>query len=87
MQRQHPVRPQSTSLLARWSRFAARRRWSVLGGWLVVLIAFIALSSAAGGNFVDTFEIPGVPADRELEINEGRQTSLFLWRMKGHEIR
>ena len=35
----------------------------------------------------NTFEIPGVPADREFEINEGRQTSLFLWHMKGAEIR
>ncbi|MDV5862955.1 class I SAM-dependent methyltransferase [Pseudomonas mendocina] len=35
----------------------------------------------------NTFEIPGVPADRKLEINEGRQTALLLWRMKGAEIR
>ena len=35
----------------------------------------------------NTFEIPGVSADREFEINEGRQTSLFLWHMKGAEIR
>lgn len=35
----------------------------------------------------NTFEIPGVPADRELDVSEGRQTSLFLWQMKGAEIR
>ena len=35
----------------------------------------------------NTFEIPGVPADRELDVNEGRQTSLFLWQMQGAEIR
>jgi len=68
MQRQHLVRPQSTSLLARWSRFAARRKWSVLGGWLVVLIAFIVLSSTAGGNFVDSFEIPGAESQRAVDL-------------------
>ena len=35
----------------------------------------------------NTFEIPGVPADRLFEINEGRQTALFLWQMKGAVIR
>ncbi|HEY1026324.1 MAG TPA: class I SAM-dependent methyltransferase [Pseudomonas sp.] len=35
----------------------------------------------------NTFEIPGAPADRSLELNEGRQTELFLWEMKGADIR
>ncbi|WP_041769335.1 class I SAM-dependent methyltransferase [Ectopseudomonas mendocina] len=34
----------------------------------------------------NTFDIPGVPADRLLEVNEGRQTSLFLWRIKDAPI-
>ena len=35
----------------------------------------------------NTFEIPGAPADRLFEVNEARQTSLFLWQMKGAVIR
>lgn len=35
----------------------------------------------------NTFEIPGAPADRLFEINEGRQSALFLWQVKGAVIR
>lgn len=35
----------------------------------------------------NSFEIPGVPADRLLDVSEGRQTSLFLWQMKAVDIR
>ncbi|QFT20562.1 hypothetical protein FIV02_03105 [Pseudomonas sp. THAF187a] len=35
----------------------------------------------------NTFEIPGVPADRTLAVDEGRQTSLYLWQMKAVDIR
>jgi hypothetical protein len=35
----------------------------------------------------NTFEIPGVPADRVFDLNEGRQTALFLWQMRGADIR
>lgn len=34
----------------------------------------------------NSFEIPGVPADQVLELNEGRQTRLLLWQMKGTDI-
>lgn len=35
----------------------------------------------------NTFEIADVPADQVFEINEGRQTRLLLWQMKGADIR
>lgn len=35
----------------------------------------------------NSFEIPGVPTDHVLAINEGRQTQLLLWQMKGVDIR
>ncbi|WP_296270341.1 class I SAM-dependent methyltransferase [Pseudomonas sp. UBA6323] len=34
----------------------------------------------------NTFEIPGVPAERLLAINEGRQTSLLVWQIKDAPI-
>jgi RND superfamily putative drug exporter len=66
---QHPsYRPRDKSLLARWSRFAARRHWSVLGGWLVALILIGALSTTLGGTFVDSFEIPGAESQRAVDL-------------------
>lgn len=35
----------------------------------------------------NTFEIPGVPADQALALNQGRQTQLLLWQIKGTDIR
>lgn len=35
----------------------------------------------------NSFEVPGVPAERLFEIGEGRQTQLLLWQMKGGDIR
>lgn len=42
----------------------------------------------AGSRLVsNTFEIPGVPADRLLEVGQGRQTALLIWQIKGADIR
>jgi SAM-dependent methyltransferase len=42
----------------------------------------------AGSRLVsNTFEIPGVPADRLLEVDQGRQTALLIWQIKGADIR
>lgn len=35
----------------------------------------------------NTFEIPGVEPDVRLEVNEGRQTQLLFWQMRGADIR
>jgi SAM-dependent methyltransferase len=42
----------------------------------------------AGSRLIsNTFEIPGVPADRLLEVDQGRQTALLIWQIKGADIR
>lgn len=35
----------------------------------------------------NTFEIPGVPADRLLEVDQRRQAALLIWQIKGSDIR
>jgi RND superfamily putative drug exporter len=42
----------------------------VLGGWLVIMIGFVVLSSAAGGEFVDTFTIPGAESQKAVDLLE-----------------
>lgn len=58
------------SLLSRWARYAARKHWRVLGGWLVIMIGFGFLSGAAGGEFVDTFTIPGAESQKAVDLLE-----------------
>ncbi len=41
------------------AEFAVRRRWWVVGGWLVLIVAVQALAGAAGGSaYKDTFSLP-----------------------------
>jgi RND superfamily putative drug exporter len=41
------------------ARFAVRRRWWVVGGWIVFIIAAQALLSGLGGaNYKDDFKLP-----------------------------
>jgi RND superfamily putative drug exporter len=64
--------PRKESLLSRWARYAARKHWRVLGGWLVILIAFGVLSSVAGGTFVDSFTIPGAESQKAVDLLEAK---------------
>src|SRR5258708_3592334 len=54
--------------IARWARFAARRPWRVLGGWLVLLVIAGVLSSTVGGKFVDSFKIPGAESQKAVDL-------------------
>ena len=36
-----------------------RRRRHVVAGWVVLLVALVAFNSAAGGEFLDEFQLPG----------------------------
>lgn len=41
------------------ARFAVRRRWFVVGAWLVLIIALqVALSNVGGAHFKDDFKLP-----------------------------
>ena len=62
----------SDGLLARWARFAVRRRRTVLAGWLVFLVALGGLSATAGGDLADQFTIPGTESQAAVDLLQNR---------------
>ncbi len=59
-----PPRPRG---LERLGRFSARRKWWVLGTWLLIAIALGAGAAPAGKPFRDVFTIPG--SDSQAAVN------------------
>jgi RND superfamily putative drug exporter len=57
-----------TMALYRLGRTAVRRRRRVLAAWIVVALLVIGLGAASGGETSDGFEIPGVEAQRALDL-------------------
>jgi len=54
-------------LLYRIGRFAARRRWAVLGVWLVALLGLGGAALGLSGTMTDSFSIPGTPAQQAMD--------------------
>src|SRR5215207_3191637 len=52
----------------RLGRFAARRPWIVIGGWLVVAVLVIAASSTVGRDLQDTVEVPGLDSQQAVDL-------------------
>jgi RND superfamily putative drug exporter len=57
-------------MLQRLARFCYRRRWRVLGGWVVLLVGLFALNSAVGGKFLDEFDLPGSESQEAVDVME-----------------
>jgi RND superfamily putative drug exporter len=57
-------------MLQRLSRTMYRRRRWVLGGWIVLLIATFALSSALNGAFKTEFKLPGTESQAAFDLLE-----------------
>jgi putative drug exporter of the RND superfamily len=55
-------------MLGRFGRFAARRHWWLLGGWLILALALGILSGAHGGKTRDVFTIPGTDAQKAIDL-------------------
>jgi putative drug exporter of the RND superfamily len=55
-------------LLGRLGRGAARRRWWVLGAWVVVVVAIGIGSTVGGGQLRDTFAIPGTDSQQAVDV-------------------
>jgi putative drug exporter of the RND superfamily len=49
-------------------RFAARRPWAVLGGWILVSVIVITTSVAFGRELEDSFEVPGVDSQKAVDL-------------------
>ena len=57
-------------MLQRLARFCYRRRWRVLGGWVVLLVGLFALNSTFGGKFLDEFDLPGSESQEAVDLME-----------------
>ena len=60
------------SLLGRLGRGAARRKWWVLGAWVVAVVAIGIGSTVGGGQLRDTFAIPGTDSQKAVDVLETR---------------
>jgi RND superfamily putative drug exporter len=58
--------------LHRLGRFAARRRWLVLVGWLVAAALVWGAAGALGGGYSNDFRIPGVESQKALDVLSAR---------------
>ncbi|MEN2737845.1 MMPL family transporter [Microbacterium sp. X-17] len=61
-----------SSLLYRLGRFAARRRWLVIGIWVVLVIGASLAAGGLGGTLQSTFAIPGTQAQTALDSLQQR---------------
>ncbi|MEJ7901315.1 MAG: MMPL family transporter, partial [Thermomicrobiales bacterium] len=59
-------------LLARWARFAVRRKWPVVGGWVAVIAVLAVISTQFGGEYDPSFTIPNVESQTALDLLDGR---------------
>ncbi len=57
-------------MLQRLARFCYRRRWRVLGAWVVLLVGLFALNSSFGGKFLDEFDLPGSESQEAVDLLE-----------------
>jgi putative drug exporter of the RND superfamily len=61
-----------SALLFRVGRSCARHPFRVIIVWLVAAIALVGLKGAAGGQFDDSFRVPGVESQRAADILKDR---------------
>jgi len=56
----------------RWPRFASRHPWYVIAGALVTVAGIVALHAVAGGQYKESFNIPGTESQRLIDLLEER---------------
>ncbi|MGH2693894.1 MAG: MMPL family transporter [Actinomycetota bacterium] len=59
-------------MLERLARFSYRRRWLMVGIWIVALVGFITLGSTVGGEYSQEFSLPGTESQEALDLLEER---------------
>jgi RND superfamily putative drug exporter len=59
-------------VLQRLAGTCYRRRWRVLGGWVVLLVALFTLNSTVGGKFLDEFDLPGSESQDAFDLLKER---------------
>ena len=61
-----------SALLFRLGRSSARHPFRVLGLWLVAAVAVVALQGTVGGEFEDSFRVPGVESQHAADVLDDR---------------
>ena len=57
-----------STILYRWGRAAARHPWRMIGVWLTIAVAVLALETTVGGETSDDFRIPGTEAQLGSDV-------------------
>jgi RND superfamily putative drug exporter len=57
-------------MLQRLARVCYRRRRAVLAAWVILLVGLFGLNSAAGGKFLDEFDLPGSESQAAVDLLE-----------------
>src|SRR5688572_29964003 len=68
----HAPVPQFEGALARWARFAVRKRGRVLLGFVGAVIVLGILSATVGGDYANSFTIPGAEAQKATDLLKER---------------
>src|SRR4051794_26432840 len=61
-----------SAFLFRLGRSSARHPFRVLGAWLVAAVAIVVLQGAAGGQFDNSFRVPGVESQHAADVLNDR---------------
>ncbi|CAB4336331.1 MAG: MMPL family transporter [Actinobacteria bacterium] len=57
-----------SNVLYRIGRVCTRRRWRVLFAWVAIVVALVVVGKAAGGEFVDRLQVPGVESQKAANL-------------------
>ncbi len=60
--------PAPEGLVARLARWVVHHRALAIGGWVVLLVALLAISGAAGSRFAETFSLPHTESQRAYDL-------------------
>jgi RND superfamily putative drug exporter len=59
-------------MLERLARWCYRRRWAVVGLWILALVGFSVLASKAGGEYSQDFSLPGAESQQAFDLLKER---------------
>lgn len=58
--------------LARWARYVVRHRGRVVIAWIALLVLLGVLGATVGGDYVNTFSVPGAEAQKAVDLLKDR---------------
>lgn len=61
-----------SAFLYELGRFATRRRGTVVGIWVAIILVVVGANAAVGGAAVDNFEVPGVESQHAIDLLQER---------------